>query len=99
MEMGRLDKAEKDFSDLLKNRGEAFPRVYFHLARIAGERGNSGESHYFLGLYYHAQKDGENAGFHLKKSLRELTDPIKIKRAKVLLKKMKKTGKKTASRS
>ena len=99
MEMGRLDKAEKDFSDLLKIRGEAFPMVYFHLARVAGERGNPGESHYFLGLYYHAQKDGENAGFHLKKSLQKLTDPIKIKRAKVLLKKMKKTGKKTASRS
>ncbi len=90
LELGNLNQAEEQFKKVLKQAPSAFPRCYFHLGKIASEKNKQGLSHYYLGLYYHEIRDFLNERFHLKKSLKTLTDPEKIKKARNLLKQLKK---------
>ncbi len=90
LKLGMLNPAEDKFKKVLKKYPSAFPRCYFYLGKIASERNKQGLSHYYLGLYYHGIRDFFNERFHLKKSLKMLSDSEKIKKARKLLKQLKK---------
>ncbi len=90
LKLGMLNQAEDKFKKVLKKYPSAFPKSYFYLGKIASERNKQGLSHYYLGLYYHEIRDFLNERFHLKKSLKTLSDSEKIKKARKLLKQLKK---------
>ncbi len=88
LELGRLNQAEQDFKAVINKYPVIFPKSYFNLAKISSEKGEKGLSHYYLGLYYHEIGEPLNELFHLKRCLKNLTDPEKIKNARKLLKKL-----------
>lgn len=90
LKLGKLNQAKEKFKKVLKKAPSAFPKCYFYLGKIASVKNKQGLSHYYLGLYYHEIRDFLNERFHLKQSLKTLTDSEKIKKARKLLKQLKK---------
>lgn len=90
LSLGMLDMAKDDFSIVVEENSKLFPRGFYNLASIFGQQRQTGFSHYYLGLYYHAIKEVKNALFHFEKSLAALDDPVTIERAKTLVAELKK---------
>ncbi len=88
LNLNMLSKAQIDFYKVINENSQAFPKCYFYLAQISSEKGKTGLSHYYLGLYYSQIQEPLNARFHLKESLKTLKDPAKIKKARKLLKQL-----------
>ena len=74
MDTGDIAGAQADFTRLVATHAKTFPRAYYHLADLMSRQGQTGASHYYLGVYYHEIRDLENARRQLKKSLETLTD-------------------------
>ena len=77
MDSGNLAQAEEEFLDLVAQAPDQFPRAYYHLANIMAQKGETGLSHYYLGVYYQESHNGKNAVRHLKKALETLSDSQK----------------------
>jgi predicted Zn-dependent protease len=92
LDLGMLDMAKEDFLTVVEENSKLFPRGFYNLASIYGKKGQSGLSHYYLGLYYHGLKEGKNALFHFEKSLATLDDSEKIERVRDLISELKKKG-------
>ncbi|MBF0467972.1 MAG: M48 family metalloprotease [Desulfamplus sp.] len=82
---GKSDMAEKGFEKVIDAAADIFPKAYYHLAQIKGERGETALSHYYLGLYYYEMKNMKSARFHLLKSLETLSEADKKRRAQSVL--------------
>ncbi len=83
LDSGQLSLAEKDLTRLFDNKGgKTFPRAYYHMANIMAQRGKTGLSHYYLGIYYQEIREQKNAERHLNKALETLSDPDKKKEIK-----------------
>jgi predicted Zn-dependent protease len=72
---------------------ENFTQAYYFLGEAYGRLENPADSHYNLGIYYSQKKDFKTAIFHLNRSLKDLLDPEKRKRAEDLIKEMEKEEK------
>ncbi|MFO7884698.1 MAG: M48 family metalloprotease [Desulfobacteraceae bacterium] len=96
LETGSAGEAEKHFSRLIAGDDLLFPRAYYHLARISGEKGDQGTCHFYLALYYNEINEMRNCCFHLQQSLKQLDDPEKKARAEAL---SEKCGKKFTPRT
>ncbi|MBF0231643.1 MAG: M48 family metalloprotease [Desulfamplus sp.] len=82
---GKSDMAEKGLEKVINTSSDIFPKAYYHLAQIKGERGETALSHYYLGLYYYEMKNMKSAKFHLLKSLETLSEADKKRRAQSVL--------------
>jgi len=90
---GMADVAEKGFQKVGTTSPDLFPKAYYHLAQINGERAkeagstteNAALSHYYLGLYYYEIRNMKSARVHLVKSLETLADQEKKKHAHLIL--------------
>ncbi len=92
--MGDVDQAEWGLLKTVQTAGREFPRSYYFMADVAGRKGRAGESHYYLGRYYHEIKSAKNAMFHLKKSIEQLPEGAMKKEAQEILGEMGKEKKK-----
>lgn len=88
METGELDKAEKLFKLVIDRAPEIYPKAYFHQADILSRHGETGRSHYFLGVYYSETGSLKTARIHLRKALENLGDSQEAQKAKKLLEKI-----------
>ncbi|MFH1154363.1 MAG: M48 family metalloprotease [Pseudomonadota bacterium] len=89
LDLGRQVKARSDFESVIRKAPDAFPKVFYQMARLEGEQGNSALSHFYLGKYYAAVNDLDNAIVHFNRSLKNLADPEKVTEAQALLEKLK----------
>lgn len=89
LELNMLSKAEKGLNTVIVKTPGAFPRAYFNLAKIKSMNGETGLSHYYLGIYYTLTRNMKNASIHLKKATETLKDQDKLADAKSRLDEMK----------
>lgn len=82
---GMTDTAEDGFQKVVDTAPDLFPKAYYYLAQINGNKGEKALSHYYLGLYYYEIKNIKSAKFHLLKSLETLSEEEKKKHAQTLL--------------
>ncbi|MBT6341195.1 MAG: Zn-dependent protease, partial [Desulfobacula sp.] len=66
-----------------------YPKAYYNLANIMSLEKKTGESHYYLGVYYSKININKTARLHLNKALKKLKDKAKIKKTKQLLDQLK----------
>ena len=86
-------KSEQGYRAVINKAPTAFPEAYFNLARIKSMSGNTGLSHYYLGIYYTLAGNSKNAVRHLNKAVDTLSDPNKKEDAKKRLATLKKQSK------
>ena len=93
MQLGKLEEAAATFEELIAKNGYYKQTLYF-LGETFGKMGKMGDAHYYLGIYYKDNREFGNALFHLKKALKLLNDPDKIRQTKQILAKLeaKQTG-------
>jgi predicted Zn-dependent protease len=80
-----LLKAENGFRSVILKAPDAFPKAYYNLARVKSISGETGLSHYYLGIYYSVDGNRKNAVHHLKKAIEKLSDHEKKEDAKIRL--------------
>lgn len=91
---GDVARAEQGLEKVVDTAAAQFPRSYYFMADVAGQQGRDGDSHYYLGKYYHAVNAFKNATLHLEKSLGLLPDGEKKEAARALLARMEKDARK-----
>ena len=67
-----------------------YSQAYYAMGEIYGKQGNSGKSHYYLGVYYQKKFDLKNALFHLNRALKFITDETERDKTKKLIQEIKK---------
>lgn len=82
LELNSLRRAENGYRSVILKASAAFPKAYYHLAKVKSMTGEQGLSHYYLGIYYTLDKNQKNAVHHLKKAVQKLNDADKISDAK-----------------
>lgn len=83
-----IDRAEKLYSQV-QGQVPDYPPVYLQLAKLSGDRGNAGMSHYYLGLYYYYDVNYSTSEFHFQKAMQFLKSDEKKAEIKETLEKMK----------
>ena len=66
-----------------------YPEIYLQLAKIAGDRGDAGLSHFNLGLHYYYSVNYSSSRFHFHKALELLKSTEKSAEIREKLEKMK----------
>ena len=94
MELGRLHEAAVTFEELIAKKYN-YPRAFYSLGETYGKLGRLDEAHYCLGIYYKKKNDFKNASFHLKRALKNTSDPDKREKIEKMLKEIR--GKKRSS--
>lgn len=85
--LGRLTEATKTLNRLVEAYPDYLPALYF-LGKSYAEQDDSGNAHYYLGLYHLGKQDPENAAFHFKRALKNISDPEKVKKINEMMKKL-----------
>ncbi len=83
--LGQLTAATKTFTRLTESYPDYLSAFYF-LGKTYAEQNDPGNAHYHLGLYHMGKHDRENASFHFKQALKNITNPEKIKKINQILK-------------
>jgi predicted Zn-dependent protease len=94
MELGRLHEAAVTFEELIAKKYN-YPKAFYSLGETYGKLGRLDEAHYCLGIYYKKKNDFKNASFHLKRALKNMSDPDKKEKIEKMLKEIR--GKKRSS--
>jgi predicted Zn-dependent protease len=84
---GEIDRAEKLYEQI-QGHVPDYPEVYLQLARIAGDRGDAGMSHFYLGLHYFYDVNYSTSRFHFQKARELLKSKDKAAEIEEKLKKM-----------
>jgi len=92
--MGDKDKAKWGLLKTIQTAGDVFPKSYYFMADVARQKHRIGETHYYLGRYYHEINAFKNAKFHLEKSVELLPDGEMKTTAREILGQMEKQKKK-----
>ena len=87
MALGQYEEAVKIFDQLLEQ-GEYDDEILYFIGEAYDKQGYTGESHYYLGVYYKKKNDVQNALFHLKKAFEYLKDDKLQKKKKKELSEM-----------
>ena len=90
LELGNYKDAKLNLEKVISEPGAGLPKSYYYIAKIYSKEKNPSLTHYFLGHYYFEIKNYKNARTHLEKSIEDLSDEQKIKKAKSMLKEIKK---------
>ena len=85
--LGQLATATETFTRLVEAYPDYLPALYF-LGKSYAEQEDTGNAHYYLGLYHMGKKDRENAAFHFKKALENISDPEKVEKINEMLKEL-----------
>ena len=85
---GDIDRAEKLYVQV-QGHVPDYPPVYLQLAKIAGDRGDAGMSHFYLGLHYFYDVNYSTSRFHFLKAQEFLKSKEKAAEIDEKLKKMK----------
>jgi len=88
LELGELKQAQDDFQKVISIIPTSFPKAYYDLANVLTQQGQTGLSHYYLGLYYSEIYKDKNTLFHLKKALETISEKDKIENAKKIITKI-----------
>ena len=89
MKLGMLEEAVISLQEIVK-KYPGFKQAYYYLGEAYGKQGNLPEAHYNLGIYYTKTWNFKNAGFHLRRALKDIKDPDKRKKIEVILKRIEK---------
>ena len=86
-EIGDSEAAVQTLERLIVKKPD-YTKAYYYLGEASEALGRTGDSHYYIGIYYIQIREWKNAEFHLKNALGHLSDPAKEKKTKALLEKI-----------
>ena len=86
-EIGDSEAAVQTLERLIIKKPD-YTKAYYYLGEASEALGRTGDSHYYIGIYYIKIREWRNAEFHLRNALGHLSDPVKEKKAKTLLQKI-----------
>jgi len=89
LELRNLAASKKLLDTIIDKQPDLYPEAYYLLANILSLEQKTGESHYYLGVYYAKLNNTKTAFVHLNKAVTELRDEAWIKRTKDLLDQLK----------
>jgi predicted Zn-dependent protease len=86
-ELNQLDKAADSFHALVRKHPR-FKQGYYFLGQTLGKKGNLGDAHYYLGIYYLKDRDYNNARSQFTRALKYTTDIERKQEIEKVLKKL-----------
>ena len=97
--LSNLTESKNLFNAIIDKAPDLYPKAYYNLANIMSLEKKTGESHYYLGVYYSKININKTAILHLNKALEKLKDEAMIKKTKQLLDELKNNLPKTIKKS